>query len=388
MQNRSSWRAMSPGYMVPLCIAIAVGAARPAHANDDASRSAAPLRVADIVATDERSMGFQRGHEDPVLKFNYPGATFLRLHFAMADIGDDAEMLIANGDRSEVHRVKRADILRDSGNGGYYAMSLSGDEVTVHVVGGQAGDPYALHVDKVDVGFGDLMRPLNIIGQDQRERAVCLKERNPDVYRRAQSVARVYGHGYYGTAWRVGPGNHMLTNHHVIGNDQNPKDFEIWFGYEHDRCVGSHDTTKGNKIRGDRRLAGAYELDFQLFTLDPTVFSSGQLAQYGYLGLDISPLGKGTPIYIPQHGGGNPRQIATISDNGETCVIIATPGVLPAFQCDIEGGSSGSPVIDRRSHRVRALVRSGFAEYNQGVGIEYIWPRIQSHFPGGIPGGG
>ncbi len=382
-------RAMAPCLrLLPLSLAIAVtvGGSPTALADTDAPVSTGLVRVADIVDADYRLSGFQRGFANPSMKIGYPGATFLRLHFAAVDIPDDAEVSIANRDRSEVHRFTLADVVREAGDDGYYAMSVGGDDVTVEVIGGQEGRSYALHVDKVDVGFEELMRPGAIIGGDQRQRAVCLKNSDPDAYRRSRAVARVYGFGYVGTAWRVGPGNHMLTNHHVIPNDRNPRDFEMWFGYEHTQCSGSNATAAGTKVRGDRRLQGDPGLDFQLFTLDPGTFPT--VGQYGYLGLDASPLAVGTPIYVPQHGAGQPRQIASVSDDGRQCLITAKAGTNPRYLCDTVGGSSGSPVVDRRSHRVRVLHNSTIGSANQGNGIEFIWPRISAHFPGGVVPGG
>ena len=85
---------------------------------------------------------------------------------------------------------------------------------------------------------------------------------------------------------------------------------------------------------------------------------------------------------------GQPRQIASVSDDGRQCVITAKAGTNPRYLCDTVGGSSGSPVIDRRSHRVRVLHNATTGSANQGNGIEFIWPRISAHFPGGVVPGG
>jgi V8-like Glu-specific endopeptidase len=372
-----------------LAVAAVLGGMQQSHASgDEAERPAGFTRVADIVQADHRLKGFVRSEGNPLLRISHPGATFLRVHFATVDIPDDVVVEMVNGDRSEAHRFTRADALRGAGENGYYAMSLGGDEITVTVSGGRRGAAYDLRVDKVDVGFEDMVHPSAVIGNDQRQRAVCLKNSDPDAYRRSLAVARVYGKGYVATAWRVGAGNRMLTNHHVIGNDQDPRDFEMWFGYEHTQCNGANTVASGTKVRGDQRLAGDPNRDFQLFTLDPAAFASGKVAQYGYLGLDVSALAAGTPVYIPQHGGGQPRQIANISDDGKQCTITAKAGTMGRYLCDTEGGSSGSPVIDRRTHRVRVLHNSATSGANQGNAIEHIWPYISAHFPnGGVPGG-
>jgi hypothetical protein len=344
-------------------------------------------RIAHVMPADHRLAGITGDAGTSTLAIVYPEASFLRLRFASVDIPDNAYVEVLNGDGSEVHRFSREEASARSGDHGYYAISLAGDTAEVRVAGAGAGSPYALRIDQVDVGLPEAFSAMAIIGADQRQRAACFKTSDADAYKRSRAVARTYSAGFVATAWRVGPDNRMLTNHHVIGNHQNPADYEIWFGYEHNDCSGNNATAPGVKVRGGQRLVGDPALDFQLFTLDDAAFRAGKVAQFGYLGLDVSPLRAGTSIYIPQHGGGQPRQIATVVDGGSRCSVTNKAGTMGHYLCDTVGGSSGSPVIDRASHRVRVLHNSAAGGHNQGNAIEHIWPRISGYFGGSVPNG-
>ena len=344
------------------------------------------VRVADIEEAGQHFNGWLAPDHFPSTVVSRPGATFLRLHFSSAYIPEGAWVELSNASGEVLHRFDAKDV--GSPEDGYYANSVEGDAIILTMRhDGNTYAAFSLTIDRVDVGFASITATA-VIGADQRERPACVLANDATMYRRSQAVARVYGFGYVATAWRVGAENRMLINHHVIGNHQNPADFEFWFGYEHAVCGGSNATTPGTKVRGGQRLVGDSGRDFQLFTLNDAEFSSGKVARYGYLGLDVTPLPVGQPVYIPQHGGGRPKQIARTDDSGRACSVASIAGNMRRYTCDTEGGSSGSPVIDRQSHRARVLHNSAVAGSNQGNAIEVIWPTIRPYFANGqVPSG-
>ena len=101
--------------------------------------------------------------------------------------------------------------------------------------------------------------------------------------------------------------------------------------------------------------------------------------------LDTSALTRNYEIYIPQHPGGRPKEIAMFDDhvNGQ-CRILrnhargCTGGVRDiSYTCDTEGGSSGSPVISHTTHKVIGLHHCGGACYgNKGVPVINFIDRI------------
>jgi V8-like Glu-specific endopeptidase len=354
-----------------------------AHTSDNEAEHGL-IKVADVLDTDIRlGDGAARG----VVSLDYPKATFLRLHMVAEGLPVDGDILLTDGQK-HVQTIPANEVV-DAGPDGYYAMSVDSDHVNLQVTdanGRVLEGGYILRVDKVDVGFRDIaenpeLATFAVIGADQRQRAVCYRDSAPAAYRHSQAVARIYGHGYVGTGWRVSSENRMLTNHHVIGNTQNPADFEIWFGYEHVNCGSDGSVQPGVKVRGGNRLVGDSNLDFQLFTLNESQF--GAVGRFGYLSLDVGGVAQGQVIYIPQHGGGSPRQLALFVDGGGRCRIDTTPGTLARYACDTIGGSSGSPVIDWNSNKAIALHNSTIGSANQGNRINQIWPRIQPYFANG-----
>lgn len=367
------------------CGALVLSLAWSAQAHTPDNEAANGLiKVADVLDTDIRlGDGAARG----LVSLDYPSATFLRIHMAAEGLPMDGEIVLTDG-QEHVQTIPASDVI-NAGVGGYYAMSMDSDHVNlqVHDADGRVLERgYTLRVDKVDVGFRDIakkpeMETLAVIGADQRQRAVCYRDSAPAAYRRSQAVARIYGNGYLATGWRVSSQNRMLTNHHVISNSQNPADFEIWFGYEHVSCGNSNSVQPGVKVRGGRRLVGDSGLDFQLFTLNESQFAS--VGRFGYLSLDVGSVVQRQVIYIPQHGGGEPRQLALFVDGGDRCRVDATPGTLARYTCDTAGGSSGSPVIDWNTNKAIALHNATIGSANQGNRINQIWSRIQPYFTNG-----
>ena len=105
--------------------------------------------------------------------------------------------------------------------------------------------------------------------------------------------------------------------------------------------------------------------------------------------LDASPLRTNYNIYIPQHPGGRPKEIAMFDDSigGGQCRIKFTKargctggaGDM-SYTCDTEGGSSGSPVISHTTHKVIGLHHcGGGCNGNKGVPIRNFNNRISSY---------
>lgn len=376
MYNKSAYRW--------LCGAIALSFAWGAQAHISGSQvDNGLIKVADVIDTDIRlGEGAERGAAD----VHFPQATFLRIHMVAEGLPWDGKIMLT--DRQGNTQVIHASDVIAAGSDGYYAMSMDSDHLDVLVTdadGKMLEEGYILRVDKVDVGFRQIdekpsFGAFAVIGADQRRPAVCYQSSQPSAYRRAQAVARTYSKGYLGTAWRVSSENRMLTNHHVMNNGANAGDFELWFGYEHQSCSGGA-TQAGVKVRGGSALVGDPGLDFQLFTIKDSDFE--RIRGFGHLGLDVGNLVAGEVIYIPQHGGGSPKQLAVVTDDGSRCRITSAPSTRGQYQCDTQGGSSGSPVIKANTGRAVVLHNSAAGSQNQGHRINAIWPKIQPYFAHG-----
>jgi Trypsin-like peptidase domain len=246
-----------------------------------------------------------------------------------------------------------------------------------------------------------------ILGKDQREAALAVRQSDPVKYAHGQAVGQItvwkkVGSDTkpsmsWGTAWRVGSENRFITNHHVL-----PEDFhklEMTFGSEFP--AGSEPGRVS--IKGGAVLAtGSLDLDFTLFSVDEKAFSSGVLDRFGYLGLDVSKPRVDTEIYVPQHGNasvkdiakpeyGRPKSFAIKDDSGKAARItkVVDKDGKVSHSADTARAASGSPLIDASTHKVVALHRAGGAsgtEENIAVSMERIWPRISAFFSG-VPEG-
>jgi lysyl endopeptidase len=170
----------------------------------------------------------------------------------------------------------------------------------------------------------------------------------------------------------------MLTNHHCFATTAQARDTEVWFNYECAVC-GGFATLRPTKVPADKVLATGTTLDYTLFSVQ----NFGAIQDFGYLTIDDRDPPAGEELYIPQHPAGVPTVIAMNSDRdpGGNCQVSDptadgyAPGSDVSYYCDTAGGSSGSPVLSRRTNRVIALHHFGGCP-NAGVRIDLIYRQI------------
>lgn len=221
--------------------------------------------------------------------------------------------------------------------------------------------------------------PESVCGGDESRDAVCYRSTYPAIYRNTKPVARLLIDGIeLCSAFRVGAGNRLLTNHHCLNSTAQAQRTEVWFNYQCAECDGWA-VFRPTKVRGAQVLATDRVLDYTLFTVE----DFAAVEQFGYLELDPRAVKAGEELYVPQHPRGMPTRVAIDSDQDAAgrCAVsqprVDGYGPLTDFSyyCDTDGGSSGSPVLSRESHRVIALHHFGGCP-NSGVRMELIHPRI------------
>ena len=118
------------------------------------------------------------------------------------------------------------------------------------------------------------------------------------------------------------------------------------------------------------------------------ITSGDPAAIYGFLQIDDRVAVVGEEIYIPQYPGGRAKELGIYSthsnDADALCHVNAfkSPCSGSGYQdvgyfCDTEGGSSGSPVLAKSSHKVIALHHCAYCE-NKGVPIDLVHAEIGS----------
>lgn len=333
------------------------------------------------------------------------GADFVKVHFAEFKLPAGAYVLVASADGQEVHRydampdaaVANRTFDRNQGEDGlsrFAALSVFGESATVTLVlpaGVAWGSTHALRVDRFHAGQMAAERtPLSVCGTDERRDPVCFASSHPTQVDRTRPVARLLMAGSsLCTGWRVGPDNRMFTNNHCFADQATLTNTEVWFNYQNTTCGGGTQGTV-TKVTGGTLLKTDATLDYSLFTIN----NFANVASFGYLGLETRDPVLNETIYIAQHGGGKPKQLAITSDQdgGGNCRINNADaagnaaGTDAAYYCDTEGGSSGSPVIAGSSNKAVALHHFGGCT-NQGVKISKIWPQVATHFNNQAPNG-
>lgn len=354
-----------------------------------------------------------------------PEASFIKLHFSRFRLPRGVTVEVSNPEGSEVHRYSstRKSAMTfspaegDDGISSFSAMSVSGDTVIVRVTGKVGLVQAFKHLVEIDYfmeglpeyeleaansteastsylennSVDPISRPQSRCGVEDREDVACLEGTFPYAVDRSRPVARLLiGGNTLCTAWRLGSGNFLMSNRHCLADQSDVSSTEVWFGYQTEAC-GSYAISSGLvKVSGNALLKSSYNLDFTLFTVNG--FES--IAGFGHLGLEPRDGVIGEEVYIPQHGAGNPKEIAIMSDmnSGGYCQIDAVglnayaAGTDVGYYCDTSGGSSGSPVVAADSDRVIALHHLGGC-LNAGVSMSLIWPEIAAIFNGVVPVG-
>lgn len=363
--------------------------------------------------------------------FRFPGSSFIKLHFSDFRLPPGMIVEVRNPDGTESYSYSREvrdgftfdAELGDDGVTSFYAMSISGDTAVVEVHGkpgfsksvqksarGRVFIDHAIRGFESDVskpqdeavvsgksGKGASLQSLgsgnavveSTCGSLERYDAVCYAGSDPAAYDRSRPVAKIVVGLKSCTAWRVGSDNHMFTNNHCAASQSETSAMEVWFNYERTVCGG--DTTESIvKVSGDKLISTDYTLDYTLFSV--TDFAA--IEPFGNLGLEVREALLGEVIYIPQHGSGDPKQLAIESDlnAGGLCQVDdpdytgRAAGTDIGYFCDTIGGSSGSPVVLEGSHKAIALHHSGGC-FNSGVKMSEIWSKVARHFGRVVPEG-
>ncbi|WP_433082620.1 trypsin-like serine peptidase [Dactylosporangium sp. CA-052675] len=334
--------------------------------------------------------------------FAYAGADYVKVHFSRLALGDGDKVVVSDASGAE-HYEYTAEELSGSDN---WTMSVSGDRAVVGVR--KAGkDVFGIRsrlagmgvtVDKVARGQTATERARadaerraalaaapheeSICGRtNETENAACYKSSDPVAYANSKPVARLLINGVeLCTAWRVGTQNRMLTNHHCFTTTREARSTEVWFNYECARCDGGS-TLRPVKVMGDQVLATDDILDYTLFS----VKNFAQIQQFGYLQIDDRAPVRGEELYIPQHPRGAPTVITTqdSTERSGNCAVSDpsydgyAANTDMSYFCDTDGGSSGSPVISRRTNKVIALHHFGGCP-NSGVRIDRIAAQLRN----------
>ncbi len=331
-------------------------------------------------------------------------AAFVKIHFDYFNLPKGMAIEVSDPKRREIYRYSNRTrdgftvdaSLGQDGIKSFSAMSVTGPSARVRLIG-VAQEPWtaahAVRVTRMLEGYPeDMLGEIgtrSICGVNDKRAVACYAGTDNTAVDRSRPVARlVLARGSNCTAWRVGPSNHLFTNQHCIRTADEALSSEVWFNYQASACGG---TTSGTvvKVTGASMLKNNASLDYTLFTVN----NFASIASFGYLGLEVRAPVTGEEMFIPQHPGGRLKELAVVSGGARCKITVGTQNNLWArpvdtgYDCDTEGGSSGSPVIVRSSNRAIALHHLGTSCSNGGVQVAAVWPEVSTFFGNVVPGG-
>ncbi|WP_285557726.1 trypsin-like serine peptidase [Actinoplanes regularis] len=370
--------------------------AEPRRAGRALESAAAPGRQqVGVLQNVGKLLGYRAG--PPKETFRYPGASYVKLHFSRMAMLPGDYLTVSNPDRTESYRY-------EPGSNKKWAMSITGDTAVVEVH--RAIDPFGVrsaldglgvNVDRAARGFsraeqarvpeqtmvppGRTGREESICGKDSSADAICYQSTDPVAYVKSKAIARLLINGTeLCTGWRVGPNNRMLTNNHCLSTSTEAYETEAWFNYQCAEC-GGYDVFKPTKVWGDQVLSTDHLLDYTLFSVEG--FDS--IGKFGYLTLDTARPAKGAELYVPQHPAGEPTRIAGAKGDEAGNCVVDNPDYTGysvhsdvSYLCDTAGGSSGSPVLSRRTNRVVGLHHFGGCP-NSGVRGDLLAAKLRAY---------
>jgi len=304
----------------------------------------------------------------------YENASYISVHFAEFNLAPGDVVTLSSPDEAYIHSYsgQGKKINDQEALSAFWAAHVPGDTMVITLHSNSPQSSYGFRIDKIAKGLpaaaiNNIIEPVAesefgeaICGVDDKEWAPCYD--GTTMYENARAVARLLIQGrFLCTGWLVGSAGHLLTNNHCIQNANDAANTDYEFLAEGATCQtscpqlscpGIIEADGGTLIRTD------VALDYSLVLLPVNVTPT-----YGYLQLRDTLPQVGERIYIPQHPGGEGKQLAVNDSlNGGFCGVFSNnqagctgPGPDTGYYCDTEGGSSGSPVLAYDDHLVVAL---------------------------------
>jgi lysyl endopeptidase len=301
------------------------------------------------------------------------GARFVRVHFAEFDL--------AEGDLVTVSDPKRSLSWTYTGrgpaqSGEFWSFAVPGDTALVELQA-RGGGGHGYRIDAYAHGTEDVyapepeVAPESICGTDGKRDAACFPAIN------SRPVARLLfstGTGQAlctGTLVRGSNPNTLITNNHCLSTQAGVSSLQAMFNFQRTACGGAANAATSS-FTGDRFLSTSPVnggLDYTLLTLQ-----GNPVAAFGEAAAAAANAPVGREVYLIQHPGGRVKQVSRFEDSAQTvpCRIQTASGTQTSYNCDTEGGSSGSGVFDAATNQMVALHHFGSCPHNSATMIRQI----------------
>ncbi len=306
--------------------------------------------------------------------FTNKNSAYIKLHINSFDLSPGDYVKVFSKDGEEYIYSEKGKIVGENKEmiSEFWTGTIWSDKITIELYSnGNNKNHFGFNIDRVAYGHSaDRINravesldtpfiPESICSADDKEAIVCYD--GTEMGRKAEAVCRLLiGGGGLCTGWLLGCDGNVMTNNHCIGSATDANNTDFLFNYQYDNCAGTVNATSDLQATSATFIQTSGTLDFTLVKLpvNPT-------PTYGYLSLSSNIAAVGERIYIPQHPGGRRKEIAVNTDvggdsNGFAMITnIGGGGNRVTYQCDTEGGSSGSPVIRFDDNLVVAIHNTG-----------------------------
>ncbi|MDJ0868954.1 MAG: serine protease [Myxococcota bacterium] len=333
---------------------------------------------------------------------HHPGATYISIHFSNFNLGEGDHVVVSDLQGGQRYVIGSEGKL---GHRTFWAQHIKGDAALIQLFVTSDSGGSGFVIDEYVAGTVDLgapprrsevepqgPQPEAICGLDDKRNAVCYQGSHPTEYARGRAVARLLINGSsLCTGWLVSSDNLLLTNEHCITSDSAALNTDYEFAAEASNCgdINCLLCHPGTVYSGGTLLQDNANLDYALIE----VTSGDPASVFGHLEIDDRVAVVGEEIYILQHPGGRAKEFAIVSTHPSDVGGIPRVNSITTPPCsgsgyfdvgyfaDTEGGSSGSPVMARSSHKVIALHHCANCP-NRGVPIHLVYDEIRDFLQG------
>jgi hypothetical protein len=303
-----------------------------------------------------------------------PGATFIKIHFAEFALAPGDTLTVAGPDGSQVREYRD---LGPRGTGEFWAFAVRGERALVTLTSYGAGGG-AITVDEIGVGT-EIIGPDAVCGSDGREDVACYANGKTLTRQVSRLLFQDGPFFFVCTGFLVSGSNSstLMTNQHCIDDQTGVNSLEAWFNYQNSNCGGGADDPI-DEYFGGTFLITDVGLDYSLMTM-----LGNPEGAYGELVATRLAPQVGNRMVLPQHSGGNEKKVGVfegVNRTGGPCTIKGVRADLSGwtndsqmfYTCDMEGGSSGSPVIGReQSNRVIGINHVEYVGCPGGSQVNY-----------------
>ena len=295
--------------------------------------------------------------------FRQPRDGWMRVHLNEISI-DPSEMfdlVLVNSDGEDMVSIASNELAEHQSDG-WTSPMVVGPNITVEVRSNALTTNSAFRIAEIayETAGGSALSVTG--GKDQRELVGLIEEGESSIKVMSRAVGQINYRAedgiYYNCTGFLIDEDRLLTNEHCINSTYRCRHMNVQFGF----LSWSVNT---DQFRCGAIVSKSEVYDFALLEIPGR---PGNI--WGSLELSNSDPNDGDLLYIIQHPDGRPQELSR-----EDCFVVnrIVPGLEAdsdfAHECDTEGGSSGSPVIDPSSGQVKGLHHWGFDDTDPNFSI-------------------